>query len=535
MYKWIPAGVTDDWLTNGWCYITYGRTGVESMVAEYDEQARLSCVKLPDRVLRMTWYQDHQRPLAETFDECFRANIYDPGSFAETFLSHILLSYPMAGLHSGLYNTNFAHGTSYTLMGDSGGNQLKVGTIDYIDPYAAIDWYNRMGLHEGTALDLPPKPTDQKYDNVLNACAEVQKRNNDVFADYARDGLQLMNVVHGFTIEQVREWASIVEHDRFRGGWGIGSDHHGSDMANFRSVMTMVQDRAPERIHRFAVGGSGIKVPAMAWAGRYVPLLTSDSTNFLDSMKWRCYFHVDARGRIQRPNVGSEDRDHSKRKGKRHYKRDKEMISMAPLPCSCPVCARVGYPDVFGLPAKYGSATLLAYHNIFTLSKLVDVWDRAARNAESVDDYIDFVLRFQKRDRQDNDLISTIRYVDFAKHHGVEEADRKFRRQLADAPIAPGRIGEIFVDPKHGKRIGGGADAANQIGRNGILFKTGNLSKSRVSSREQGRASDVSQVSLIRQPSIVESGLSQYMTSEELADRGIRVMTNPLDDVPLSD
>lgn len=520
-YSWIPAGVSNDWLTNGWLYVTYGRTGVQEMEATYDKQARISLVKLPDRVLQMTYHADHRRPLGETFDECFRANIYEPGSFAETFLTHILLSYPVAGLQWGIYNSNFADGTSYIMMGDSGGNQLKVGTVDYIDPALAIDWYNRMNFFEGTALDLPPKPADQNYDNVLNACASVQARNNKVFAANAKDGLHLMNVVHGFNIEQVREWADIVDNDRFDGGWGIGSDHHGSDLSNFRSMMTMVQDRSPERVHRFAVGGSGVKVPAMAWAGRYIPLLTSDSTNFMDSMKWRCYFYVDAGGRIQRPMVGGSERDKEKRTGKKHYKREKEVIPMSPLPCSCPVCSRVGYPDVFSLPSKYGSATLLSYHNIFTLSKLVDMWSRAAQSAESVEAYIDFIQTFQKRDRQDNELITTVRYIDFAKKHGVEEADRKYRRNLAGASVSPGRFGEVFLNPKYGE---------SSLAKDGILFKVDRLASTQSGNKDGRSTSDVSQVMLTKYPSIVESGLVHYMSQEELKERGIRAMSNPLND-----
>ncbi|MFA5750401.1 MAG: hypothetical protein WC895_04220, partial [Candidatus Shapirobacteria bacterium] len=396
------------------------------MVAEVVEGVG-TLIQLRDRTLLLT--DGVQDP--GTWDWVVDLNPYKKNSFIQDkYLNFTLLS-----AHNGLQQKFFGRDwleNDIQIIGDSGGAQLKTGSAEYVDPSKVIDWYNSV-VDIGMALDVPPRPVDQGDSEVLRALAAAQYKNNKVMLARKNERVKLMQCMHGYTLEQQREWGQRQQQEGFH-GWSIGADNYASDLASLQSVLVARElgDKWSPRAlhyHLFGVSGSS-RVPAVAWLGRYLPTFTTDSTGYLSAVRTRTMNLLGLDGMLDAVAVGETS----------------TLLPGTPIPCSCEVCRAVGYWEVYKLPSNHGTSSLLAMHNVFTLAQYTQFWNDQAQE-KTYEEYYALVKQLWRKSRGETDTL--IEYVEFAIQHGLDEANIKFKGMLGADPQRH-RMPKLFGDSGDG-------------------------------------------------------------------------------------
>jgi hypothetical protein len=469
MYSWTPAGAWKNGILHAYIYIRYRKSGHSKIILEEDDTiGKGGKIILPDREIVIS-YKPHIRPIAddvkELWDECFESSIFNKGGMGEKYLDHILIS-AHNGFEQKIWDRDFMRSDKIKIIGDSGGAQLKGGSSDFVDPYRVIDWHNHV-VDIGATLDVPPRPVDHGDNRIIRALAEVQKRNNRIFLDNKRQDLKLFNIVHGYTLQQSRDWANHVAEDGFY-GWAAGADNYGSDLANFRNLLVAILEQPRvSHYHFFGVSG-GQRMPAVAWIGKYVDRITADSTVYLQGTNKMMYW-LTPDMKLKQVNVGDASdlyRDH-----------------LSPLPCNCEMCSRLQYWQTYSLPSKFGVSFMLAWHNLAVIAKQSKYWNALAQQL----DYNSFMRVVVRTYGEGSAAAQRIQYVERAFQDGLDKTDSNYSvKDLGEQPVRAGRMRQLFEQPKEDK-------------------KKKNM------------------LNLPDRESIVEKVLPRYLSAQEIADFGINV------------
>lgn len=313
---------------------------------------------------------------------------------------------------------NFAEKVGLKMIADSGGAQLKFRTANYVDPNHVIEAYNA-GAHFGMALDLPPKPNvDGQNTKALAILARIQKKNNELFKAKRRPDLGLLNVAHGIRPDDYRLWIDTVNDPEHFQGWAIGLDDIQADYCIFRGVAILYREYGlkedPSKwLHLFGVSGPK-KIPVMAWLGRYFPVLTSDSSSYLEACRRRSYF-VNHGGDIQIIGLGT---------GKHTNFDFASYSNSSMLPCCCKFCNTMRYFGVHTHPEFQGSFPAIMGHNAIVIKQVANQWNTLAAQME-LKDYVKLV-----KERVGAKTAMLVQYADACMQHGPEYADKHFNNFL---------------------------------------------------------------------------------------------------------
>jgi len=464
MYHWAPAGLLPGYESSAHLFFTYRKTGVRGMEYEFNKKTRVARTLFPDReiisVFRRwngdhrgghTPYKDMYWPASDCYDEYLPAAVYSPESYMEDVTPFVLIS-AHNGMEQNLTTRRFLSGSKFKVIGDSGGSQLKHATKDYVDPAKVIEWLNNVA-DLGCSLDAPPRPQDQNDKKVMKALMDIQRMNNDVYFKNWNGRVKLLNAIHGFTAEQVREWAKHVDDDRFH-GWCAGLDSVTTFLAGLRTTLIAIKEFPKKHYHTFGLGGAALRIPVAAWLGKYTDSLTSDSTTHMSALKWRVYFHLSPMGGIEKIRVGKGKREKTYSKtGKVQSDSGPPRITMdmRPLPCSCPICSRVKYPVFFSLPAGSGAATALNVHNMWTTANHARTWGQLAEKCETSEEYIEAWAASKGVGLKDASMVDSkiiVKYIETAMEAGIDVADRRFLSVIGDDAAVAGRMKKLFKGKK---------------------------------------------------------------------------------------
>lgn len=421
MYRWVPAGIIPYTIFHHKVYMHYGDNGISGIEHKFDRDG-YSWFKCPDRDILVVPY-DSQAPSQGTYDEVFDMNPYSSTSACNRYLKQSLISSDNL-LKEKVFSNFFQKNKELELVCDSGGAQLKLGTADYVDPHRIIDVTNRVA-DIGACLDVPPRPIDQDNSKLIRALAHAQHKNNNIFWDRKRKDLKLLNVIHGFTLEQVRDWAKQVQRDDTY-GWAVAPDNQNSQMANLRNLLVAIKEFSDDNYKQFHIFGTGGKVitPVLAWLSKYVPNITTDSTSFLKGLRARKFIAIDLDGGLYNVDMGNN-------------------ATIVPgnstqLPCSCEMCSRVRYWEVYSYDANTKSPHLLTWHNMATTCLFVEFWNRIAEISSSAAEFIDYIYRIvgstgmNKAEYYTRTISSSVKYIECALNEGLEEGDKKFQYDLSE-------------------------------------------------------------------------------------------------------
>lgn len=345
----------------------YGAT-VSSISSQCKDALVRVDVGLPDRTVSVV-IDDAYRPLDGTYDFFVDTSIYSDSETADTVRYSLISAHN--GIQMGLDNRDFIRNDIHKVIGDSGGAQLKFGVTPYVDPYEVIEWYNKVP-DIGMALDVAPRPCDNTVEGwknpIMRACAEVQKQNNRIMEAHKGDRVKLLNVIHGFDYEQQTAWADTVMNDAFD-GWAVGAESKNM-FSNFLMMANAIRELPGTHYHMFGVA-SPLRVPVMAWMGKYVPDFTSDSTKYMLGIHGRSFFNMDMYGKLYDVELGN---------------RAKFPRAWGEIPCQCTLCKAVKYWQFYGIDDTiFGH--LLSHHNAYAFGKYSRFWSDIAERV-SLEEYI---------------------------------------------------------------------------------------------------------------------------------------------------
>lgn len=432
VYQQLPAGSAPQNRTA--IYVTMHRkmryeSGVTVVPTSSPSVTKFVC---PDRTLHIVT-ADGGRPdkdlacpiRSDSYDYCVYLDLYSGVSAHLRYVDQLLIS-AVTGIGTGFHSGDYISPKNRLLI-DSGGAQLRLGTVRFLSPWMIIDWMNKMG-GEGMALDVPPRVVDDTDEKIINELIEVQKDNNVVFKKLRdKDRVKLLNVSHGFDLRQMRRWVNEVADEDFS-GLAAGNDRSYSMTQIMRNILVPALE-APiksqrKRLHSFGISG-GVAVPACTWLARHLPpgsLYTTDSSSWLVGCNFGVYYAFSDKRGVYQWNM------HTQRVARKNL----PYLQGQTLPCSCEVCHAVRWTDVFKHPS-FATGLAMSYHNLFVLKSYEAIWRAHSQRAKSLGDYLEIVRTMDSKKAKD--ILGAVKYVDYAFRHGLDDAERRFVATLSNAPI----------------------------------------------------------------------------------------------------
>ena len=396
---------------------------------EWHAKEGYALIKAGDRELLICTKPQVWRPnLVDcSWDGVINTDMYQHGGLGERYLKFALIS-AHNGLRQKLDNRNFLTSKKMQILGDSGGAQLKFGVSPYVDPQEVINWHNNV-VDYGIGLDIVPRPCDVNHPNVMKACADVQRKHNELFLKEKNEKLKLVNIMHGHTLENQLEWYKRSKIDGMS-GWAVGADNPNSTLSFIRLVMipmmrTIKAQQAGKPLptdsdifHVLGVGGRTY-IPALTWLGKYVPCVTADSTGWLYSVRTKTMEILTATGALKAMAAGASS---------------VSDFYYDPIPCSCEVCSIVKYMSVFNMDTSLRTGGLLAAHNWISVAKYARRWNYLAEKHD-FQDYFEllnnsFSLSKNEGPKNDNTPTLMLRYIETVINRGFEAAEVEFVKHL---------------------------------------------------------------------------------------------------------
>lgn len=418
MFNWIPAAMNPD--TFRWnVYVKYKKRSHQQFEFKYSNPHKSLCIlDMPDKILYLqtrgashTCDEKFDKKMdAYDYDEVISFDPFKKDGFVNRRLDWVLTS---AHLTENTAEEMFSRKAGLKMLMDSGGAQIKFGKATYVDPHHVIECYNKYA-DIGMALDIAPRPSVDVRDlETINILANVQKKNNEMFIREMRDDLEILNVAHGISSRDIRAWADTVARSEMP-GWAIGLDMTTHAPASvFRTAGILYHEfglKDSQRLHMF--GMSGLTwIPAMAWMGKYVENLTSDSSSWLEGSRRRMFVTI-GRQHVSKTTFGDCLGD---------------MLPItAPIPCSCEVCALLRWLHPYSDRAAQKNYFFLNFHNLIAYQEVATMWNTIASNSNNLAEYTEHLRAHFLTDSRKwyyNRILSVCTYIDIAFKEGVDVAD----------------------------------------------------------------------------------------------------------------
>ena len=416
MYHYIPAGYLRK------VYILYVQfkdkiTDELSYSMKYIDGRQVTVLNLPDRYVTIAPRNVHLNipyDYSEVLD--LRSNTSDAHAFEYSLVSAENL------IDKDVHYLPKRKG--HNIFVDSGGSQLRYGSSVFVNPYEVIQSFNDIG-DIGVSLDICPRPSDIPYKGVFKAAAEIQKRNNKIFAENAKDDLLLLNVAQGYSVEQKIEWLERTENERFTGiAFGSSELDFNLKTLNFIGLISKFQDR--EHYHIFGVGNP-YHIAVFAYFGKLVNYLTSDSTTYIQAGRFRRRFNFTREGRFETQVL-------SKAKVKIR------TTNLNVLSCNCAVCRALKYASAFELNCGV-LAELLIYHNAVATANYAHFCNNLARTTKNADDFYAYLSKvFPRGDTNMMKVRTSLNIVDSIMNSGYDKVKKNFVRYEAASAMPTGSL-----------------------------------------------------------------------------------------------
>jgi len=311
-YDWMPSGALPNVLQSHLWVRDRIATGI-TISHSFDGKSRVLHLPHADILFDIGNIIHNEEIKAKRMADGFRLVKVGP-YYAEDTILKKHGPYFMASANSlitdqtAIKHPDFAQAAGVRLCLDSGGAQLKFGITSYVDLQEVMRIFN-LFAHVGMALELPPRRKLIPNRDVdasplaLRELARVQKRNNDYFAAHKRENLRLMNAAHGLSGDDFRRWIRIVYNPAFH-GWAISYDSDIDPYCIWRGAAVLFREfgGADQWMHLFGVSGFTL-LPLMAWMGKRIPNLTSDSSSWVQAVRSYNYLH-NRNGRMEDVAIG---------------------------------------------------------------------------------------------------------------------------------------------------------------------------------------------------------------------------------------
>lgn len=360
-YSYMPAAITYPSDGGIGIYIKYGKYPDRIMVKEVGHG--YIWVQCPDREIVMV-ANTHAgwgfRPMNGTFDEYVHIGPYHDHLNGDMNLPYFMVNYVAESskkVASSRKDVGEERDPNSLIVADSGGYQILQGRVEYLDPLRIVEWYND-NVDIGFSLDIP---ANNRASGLLHRAAKIQERNNEIMMSNKKSGLELINVLHGATKEDMIYYRDTVERpdiDRM----AFGSLYHYYDLLASVDLMYQVANTGQKYKHIHVLGVSNSLHTSllirMATKG-LMPHLTSDSSTPMQKARLReWHTYSSPQEKVKFMLVGYKD----------GYRPSSNNI----LPCSCQVCSAIKYSDVLWCLSGNIAHKVFEFHNIHSMSRYFD-------------------------------------------------------------------------------------------------------------------------------------------------------------------
>lgn len=276
------------------------------------------------------------------------------------------------------------------IVQDSGGFQLHVGRVDFIDPLEVMRQHN-IYADTGVGLDIPLYGVvDPRF---VSATAKILALNNKVMDKARHPEVSLMNVSHGMTLKSRVEFLDICMKEPLQ-SLCIGSvkSSIGNEMKPTRFVahiMTSIFHTEKNYQHYHVLGVSTRWQMALIAliAKKTGKTITSDSSTYAKgAFNGRMFSYSGQDVLIGKP---------------RHP-------SLSTLNCGCPACQLVGYEGPYRATGQ-----LMMIHNLWSLAKTAKNYNYLAQNYDPDKWYFEEVPH---QDKHKHEIRAAIKIIREAKN-----------------------------------------------------------------------------------------------------------------------
>lgn len=425
-FAFVPAALFGKDHSGLGVYIKYGRPkGFDKDCIEVKEEtAWWKYILTPDRTLLIVkdGYKEEQiRPLDLDFDEFISWSQFH--STARDFDDTIYMVNYVQHLEKKDYDFNMAtnmplkNGSrDWRYISDSGGFQILTDKADFLSPTDVAEWYHK-NVDLGIALDIPTGVNDQ---SLLDRAAKVQKMNNLEMLEVIQrldSPLEIVNVSHGFTLEQQLKYIAEVEIEQSK---RIAlSDVYRTSILEAIDLISRVIYKIKDRYDHFHILGvyNLTILPALILMANKYPIkhMTTDASTHLQSGINKMYHHQSLpETAMRRIPIGKKNGEATRAVSSSHKV----------LPCSCPVCSSLKYFDIFSMLDGSTLSFTLAQHNLFEISRYTKFMNSMARDL-SPQDYIKLVESQLKGRGNIKETIHALHYIYEAAEAGNPDKVRK--------------------------------------------------------------------------------------------------------------
>lgn len=437
MFSYIPAGLDTSQEAPTTLYVKYGNFGNTMKVLK--QNSRILQLQLPDRILTFT--QDSDK-LSHTkiydWDECLPISPFHKTSdnidYPEIAMINYVANYGKFS-KSAQSCKKGKDPNRLKIVCDSGGYQVAVGRVDYIDTANLANFYNK-NADLGIVLDIP------LYNNIdistLTYAAKTQRQNTNKLIDNLDGSVELINVCHGYEPDKYKRYLDIVDDDRIDrlciGGLNTSSTIVGC-ISSFIQIVSNYKDRY-KHFHILGIYNPAILASFIYLAENAFPdiMITSDSSTPLQSARSGMYHLQREFNRSpERLQIGSIHNNLS-------FFNPNRLTC-----CQCAVCRLVKYMDVFSFMLSNPVIRCLTIHNISEIYRTLMSIATLSRNL-SFKDYRAVILKMLGTHSGKNVCSLGLDYVESYMNDGLQKADTRFKPYFSQGIFSSATMGSLVDD-----------------------------------------------------------------------------------------
>lgn len=436
-YSYVPAAISPVYYGGLGIYIKYGKTNTNSIQIVESSPSHY-WIKCPDRELFITYrgnFEYHARPLDVNYDQFITCSPFN--STFEDFNQDILMANYSNHLRSDNHDSNTRvdgnRNNSTILMSDSGGFQFY-RDYEYINPKNIAKWYNN-NTDWGMILDIPviqSTPMD-----LVKRAAKVQKYNNEILLNYKNPNVDLINIIHGTTIDGYKRYKGIVETSKID-RICLGGMYRGTIMNSINRIVELILDGKKYK-HYHILGVYNLRVLPifikMANSG-ICDFITSDSSSAVQSARTKSYYVLrNFTSGIESLKLGLNS-NFSVASVNKH------------LPCNCCICKAIKYSDILGILPGDIPVRLISMHNMIMQKNYTRMLNDAIHQL-SKDEYKSLIklhldrygtdvtlssnhIKKGKNKRSEEETLTCLDFIDEILENGLKKAQNKYSYYLSE-------------------------------------------------------------------------------------------------------
>lgn len=425
-FNWIPSAInfrSDGGLA---IYVKYGKNPDRITIKQSGNgYLWLEC---PDRDLVMVCNHHTSqgvRPKDGTYDEVVHLGLYHDHLNEDMNVPAFMVNYIAESTKKGS-TANSRKGLPVgtvpqsKILCDSGGYQILNGRVEFLDPNSIVEWYND-NVDIGLALDIPVAYA--RKDLQLRASA-IQRTNNDIMIAKRNERLELMNIIHGNSGDNLLEYHSWVENDEMEHLAIAGLYYSHTLLESIHSLATIANELRPYNTYHILGIANPLHVSLLMRTVQkgLVPHITTDSSTAMQKARlreWHCNTAIHQK--VKFIPVGFKD----------GYIPSTKSL----LPCSCTVCSTIKYADALWSIGGNIATKIFEFHNIHSMQGYFTNMFELCGELSSKE--LKTLLGYQIGASRAGfgEALKTIDLIDSIARNGLEESRSKFAYYLGDAPL----------------------------------------------------------------------------------------------------